>query len=60
MVDRFQHLDADGNGAVTEEEISAQTARMKQMMAGSGMAHSGQQSKSNQPGNGMMDQPKDN
>ncbi|WP_291730425.1 EF-hand domain-containing protein [Leisingera sp. F5] len=60
MVDRFQHLDADGNGTVTEEEISAQTARMKQMMEGSGMDRSGQQSKSNQPGDGMMNQPQDN
>ncbi|WP_260001648.1 EF-hand domain-containing protein [Leisingera caerulea] len=60
MVDRFQHLDADGDGAVSEEEISAQTARMKQMMAGSGMAHSGPQAESDQPGDGMMDQPKDN
>ncbi|WP_027258007.1 EF-hand domain-containing protein [Leisingera aquimarina] len=60
MVDRFQHLDADGNGAVTEEEISTQTARMKQKMEGSGMGNGGQPTKSNQPGDGMMDQPQDN
>ncbi|KPN62873.1 hypothetical protein AKJ29_01630 [Aliiroseovarius crassostreae] len=29
MVDRFQHLDADGNGKVTAEEMTAPADRMK-------------------------------
>ncbi len=28
-VDRFQHLDADGNGQVTSEEIAAPSKRME-------------------------------
>ena len=29
MVDRFQHLDADGDGEITESEMAAQANRMK-------------------------------
>jgi len=31
MVDRFQHLDADGDGAVTSEEMTAPAAKMERM-----------------------------
>lgn len=31
MVDRFQHLDADGDGAVTPEEMAAPADRMERM-----------------------------
>lgn len=31
MVDRFQHLDADGDGAVTSEEMMAPAAKMERM-----------------------------
>lgn len=31
MVDRFQHLDADGDGAVTSEEMAAPAERMERM-----------------------------
>ena len=33
MVDRFQHLDADGDGRVTEEEMLAPAAQMQRMQA---------------------------
>ncbi len=32
MVDRFQSLDADGDGQVTAEEIAAPAERMQHMM----------------------------
>lgn len=41
MVDRFQHLDADGDGQVTKEEIEAQTRKpeMHMMTGVDGMGH---------------------
>ena len=33
MVDRFQHLDADGDGAVTPEEMAAPADRMERMQS---------------------------
>lgn len=33
MVDRFQHLDADGDGAVTDEEMQAAAQQMQRMQA---------------------------
>jgi Ca2+-binding EF-hand superfamily protein len=40
MVDRFQHLDADGDGAITSDEMSAIANRMKRMH-GNGMNDGG-------------------
>ena len=49
MVDRFQHLDADGDGAVTAEEMVAPAEMMERMqMMRSNMAQS-----QGQPGNGQ-------
>ena len=33
MVDRFQHLDADGDGSVTEEEMQAPAGQLERMHA---------------------------
>jgi len=33
MVDRFQHLDADGDGRITAEEMQAPAAQMQRMQA---------------------------
>ena len=50
MVDRFQHLDADGDGAVTAEEMVAPAEMMERMqMMRSNMAQS-----QGQPGNGQV------
>ena len=49
MVDRFQHLDADGDGAVTAEEMVAPAEMMERMQ----MMRSNMAQPPVQPGNGM-------
>lgn len=41
MVDRFQHLDADGDGMVTTEEMTAPTEKMKRMQMPGGHMQGG-------------------
>jgi Ca2+-binding EF-hand superfamily protein len=49
MVDRFQHLDADGDGAVTPEEMAAPADRMERMQ----MMRSNMADAPARPGNGQ-------
>ncbi len=42
MVDRFQHLDADGDGEITQQEMMAPGARMRSEEPSMGGSHSNQ------------------
>jgi hypothetical protein len=57
MVDRFQHLDADGDGAITTEEMTAPARMMNRPSMGmmGGMPESGEM-----PGMGGSSMPNDN
>ncbi|SFF13398.1 EF hand [Sulfitobacter brevis] len=50
MVDRFQYLDANGDGAITAEEMTAPATKMERM----NMMRAGQGQMQGQPGSGQV------
>jgi Ca2+-binding EF-hand superfamily protein len=49
MVDKFQHLDADGDGKITNDEMTAPSKKMERMQK----MRAGMRQMQGQPGNGQ-------